>query len=179
MTIKRIEDALTKLGAEHEPPRGWEDRVLCHVVPPPKRVPVWPSICVAVALAMVAVYGITKPQPVRIDISVQHGPTVWRGQSIHTGDRVRVTASGGSHGMPRIWAFMDERLIGSCPGNPECYVSSDGVSMSFVVSAIGVYDFMAVSSDRAMDPAQDFDSSGADVASEPERNRASARFQVR
>ena len=52
--ISRIEAALARLGAEHEPPVGWEARVLAATAPPPRRAWWW------LAIAMKALKAATR-----------------------------------------------------------------------------------------------------------------------
>ena len=163
--IERIEAALARLGAEHEPPAGWEARVLAAAAPPRKR-PWWqlavPGAGLLAAAALVIFLAIPKrPSALNLVIEIDKDPTVVRGEtqvgsgdvheaSAHLGDVVHATAAGGgSHRA--IWVYRDEHeLVVACPGAARCRRAGDAVIADIPVTGIGTYQIVALGSTAAL-----------------------------
>jgi hypothetical protein len=148
-TIDRLEAALARLGAEHEPPRGWEARVLAAVGVPSRRR--WwfaiPAMAVMAAIAIVLTIPHARPEdPFAIQVSVVSvGPTV-RGSSAHAGDRVHASATGGGRHRA-IWVYRNDReLVLACPGGPSCGSTLGATTAELTLPSVGSYLFVAVTS---------------------------------
>src|SRR6185295_11711421 len=90
---QRIEAALAQLGAEYEPPLGWEARVLAATR---ARRPWWwyamPGFAVtALAVCAVALWPTAALPALALSVEVQH-PAPVRGREGQVGDTVRITA---------------------------------------------------------------------------------------
>jgi hypothetical protein len=147
--IDRLEAALACLGAEHEPPRGWETRVLAAVRPPARRGWWFVSHAMAVMAAIAIVLAIPHPPPddaLQLQVSVTPvGPAV-RGSSAHAGDRVHASATGGGHHRA-IWVYRNDReLVLACPGGPSCGSTLDATTAELTLPSVGTYMFVAVTS---------------------------------
>ena len=92
---QRIEEALAQLGAEYEPPLGWEARVLAATR---AHRPWWryarPGFAVAaLAVCAVALWPTAAPTELTLSVEVQHSAPV-RGREGQVGDTVRISAMG-------------------------------------------------------------------------------------
>ena len=143
----RIEAALSHLGSEHEPPAGWEARVIAAATAPRRR-PWWLFATSALALAGAAVVFASPgtPDPAvafTLDASVENGRTVVRGESPHAGDLLRATAHGG--GYRAVWVYHHDQLVAACPGGAACRFIGDA-TIADVELSIGNYQIVALSS---------------------------------
>lgn len=153
--LDRIEAALARLGAEHEPPRGWEARVLAAVATRRRR-PWWlyaaPGLTLAAA-AVFLVWFIAAPRPapaaIALDVRFDHKEVV-RGDERVVGDIAHVRVSGGNrHRVVRV--YRDEvHVVKSCPDDPACRVSSDATAVDFPLAQVGTYTIVALSSDAPL-----------------------------
>ena len=147
--ITRVEAALKQLGAAHEPPRGWETRVLAATRSRPRWCLWW---FVLPALAMIVSAPLFWPRSAPTDDRVAlHvildpvGPTM-RGSSAHVGDRVRVTAAG-SDPYRALWVYRNEHeLVVACPGGPSCRRAGDATTADLTLLAVGRYTLVAITS---------------------------------
>lgn len=166
--LERIESALKRLGAEHEPPPGWEARVLAAVAPERRSRPWWmfaaPGVAVAAAAA-VAVVVMLPPRPhalaLQVDV-IEQGKTRGGSAEASVGDTVRLTVSGGDrHHALRV--YRDEReLVFQCPGGPTCRSSDEGLTADLKVPMVGTYRIFALSASAPLpEPTGNFD---ADLA---------------
>jgi hypothetical protein len=152
-----MEDALERLGREHEPPPGWEARVLAQVQ---SRPPWWTRWTVWLALPAVALVAVAialwpghPPRNLELALDVTAAGPIVRGKSAHIGDRVTATAAGGER-YHAIWVYRDDELIAVCPGPSLCEISGDFARARIALGAYGTYTFVALSSVRAIPPAQ-------------------------
>jgi hypothetical protein len=144
--LDRIEAALSRLGAEHEPPLGWEARVLAAVAAPRRR-PWWQFAAPGLALAAAAVLAVwlsAAPQPaaVAFDVRFDHSELV-RGDDRVVGDVAHVRVSGGGYRSVRI--YRDEiHLVMHCPEDPACQVSGGATAIDFPLREVGTYLIVAL-----------------------------------
>jgi hypothetical protein len=142
--IERIETALADAGAGHEPPRGWEARVLAAVEARPRRtIARWWLLVPALAAAAVVLFFAWPRTPVpansqlALAITVERGGPLVRGTSAHVGDTLRATATGGGANRA-VWIYRDDReLVASCAGDEPC---------AFTVATRGDYSIVALAS---------------------------------
>jgi hypothetical protein len=145
----RIEAALSHLGREHEPPAGWEARVLAATAVP-RRKPWWLFATSALAFAgAAAILVVPQLQSRVVAFTVEApwdkgAPTV-RGASPNIGDLVHATVRGGT-GYRAVWVYHDDQLVAACPGDPGCRVEVDRTIADVRLRAIGVYRIVALSS---------------------------------
>ena len=161
--LERIEAALAQLGAEHEPPVGWEARVLAAIRTEQPRRSWWriavPALTLATA-AGIAVF-ILWPRPLVLDVLAEtprvHGATRglerMRGEgaeerAVH--DVVHVAVSGGA-GRRAIRVYRNEtEIVMSCPADPACRVSRDGIAVDVALDKVGDYMIVAIASKDAL-----------------------------
>ncbi len=147
----RLEDALERLGREHEPPPGWEARVLAQVQARPPcwtRWTVWLTIPAVVLVVLVfELWPRNQPRNLKLALGVTAAGPIVRGSSAHVGDLVTATASGGE-GYHAIWVYRDDELIAVCPGSSLCEISGDFARARIALGAYGTYTFVALSSAR-------------------------------
>ena len=153
--LARIEAALSRLGAEHEPPLGWEARVLAATATPHRRAWWWfaaPPLLAAAAAAVIVLLPPGKPSALQLAMEVEKGSTVvrMRGPEPQLGDVVHATATGG--GSHRgVWVYHDEtELVLQCPAGPHCRHTDDTVIADIALAAIGTYQIVALSSSAAL-----------------------------
>lgn len=152
----QIEQALARLGAEHEPPAGWEARVLAAIAEPPRRRwwMTWqlPALASAAAAAVIAIRLWPGPAPLlALHVDVTRGAPV-RGAEAQLGEVVHVAATGGS-GERAIWIYCDEvQLVLRCPGDRGCAASGDALAADLVLRQVGSYRIVALSAPAALPP---------------------------
>lgn len=144
-STERIEAALARLGAEHEPPVGWEARVLAAVAPTRRRWWVYaaPGVALAAAVA-VALVLLRRPVPeLALNVKVKHS-AVYRGDEASAGDIAHIVVSGGK-GLRAIWVYHEEvQLVLRCPGDPKCQVSDASTQVDVTLSSAGAYTVVAL-----------------------------------
>lgn len=149
---ERIVAALARLGAEYEPPLGWQARVLAASRPRRAHRPWWSYVMPAAAVAAAAVCVLqfrAPPRALAVDVDVEHRVAL-RGSEAQVGDVARVTVSGGADHRA-LWVYRDEqRLVMSCPGDPGCAVSAAGITLAFELREVGNYTVVALSSGAAL-----------------------------
>ena len=171
--IARIEAALSQLGREHEPPAGWEVRVLAATTMPRRR-PWWLFSTSAIAAAAVVVLcARIFPRPALTALAVElpfdrTGPAA-RGDTPNVGDIVHATARGGA-GFRAVWVYRRNTLVAACPGGAHCRSERDATIADVELRSIGLYRIVALSSAVPVPPPRGtFDS---DVASAQEAGAA-------
>jgi hypothetical protein len=151
--ITRIEAALSQLGREHEPPAGWEARVLAATAGP-RRKPWWLFATSALAVAGAAAVIVTRVVPAEpaepvaafaLEAPWDKGPATVRGDSLHVGDLVHATARGGG-GYRSVWVYRNEELVAACPGGQACRFEGDKTIADVRLLSIGSYRIVALSS---------------------------------
>jgi hypothetical protein len=149
--IARIEAALERLGAEHEPPAGWEARVLAQIGRAPwwRRLIRWRiAIPIAAAAAVVVVIALRATPAQRelgLVLAYQDTGVVVRGGSHHVGEILRATASGG-RGHRAVWIYCEGRLLVACPGGQRCRSSDDATIAELTLDTPGRYTIVALTS---------------------------------
>lgn len=160
----RILRALAQLGAEHEPPAGWERRVFAAVEDRPRRRWWWFAIPLA-ALAAAAVLVVPHlvpylaPEPDALALVVERGPspTRLRGDGgaagrlvvIH-GEPIHAVARGGAR-HHAIWVYRDgTELVARCPGGPACRSSGGALTLDLTLPIVGTYQVVAWSSEAEL-----------------------------
>jgi hypothetical protein len=158
--IERIEAALAKLGAEHEPPAGWEARVLA-ATSSPRRRPWWLfAVPAAVLAAAVLVFFVGRrapgPGPVAeaegaIELSKQAVASRGGGRDLVPGVPLEIRVKGRQR-YRALWIYRGERFEGACTesgelpageGGVSCKVSASEIIAEFVVKR-GKYQFVSV-----------------------------------
>lgn len=168
--IARIEAALKRLGEEHEPPLGWEARVLAATAPPKPKPRWWWFTAPAGAAAMVALVALFWP-PKRplIEISLnKKGSTMRSGtlmgeNSAHLGDAVTATARGHYRA---VWVYHNDALVVKCPGeSKQCQSSDDSTTAMVELTLYGEYQVIALSSESPVPaPTGVFDTDSASAS---------------
>lgn len=148
----RIEAALARLGAEHQPPVGWEARVLAATARTQRPwwlVPIPVAVLAAIAIAIAVVIVIAPgPTPFGATLAVtftRDSAVAYRAPSMMVGDVMRAKASGGS-GQRAVWIYRDGRLLRACPGDPQCVASDDATIAELALPSVGRYLIVAVTS---------------------------------
>jgi hypothetical protein len=161
----RLERAIAQLGAEHEPPAGWEARVLAAIEPKQPQRSLWAwlrrwwagiAIPVLAAGAAILLIHLRAPKPLEVAFSIERDPKlVVRGGSAQGSGRVVVvplysrlvlTAEGGT-GHRALWVYRGEReLVAACPGDPKC-APGDEPRLVLTLDKIEQFQVLALSSD--------------------------------
>jgi hypothetical protein len=146
--IARIEAALARLGAEHEPPAGWEARVLAATVER-KRARWWWLLPIPVAaiavLGIVLIPSSRAPSKPALAIGFKRGEAVHRGPSMIVGDVMTVDASGDA-AHRALWIYRDARLVLACPRDPRCRRADDKLIAELPLTSVGSYVIVALAS---------------------------------
>lgn len=154
----RIAAALARLGADHEPPVGWEARVLAAVAAPGRRW--WFAAPIAgIAAAAFALWALWPGGALALEVALDGGPRVRSGptgdgSAGHVGQIVRATASGGGR-YRAVRIYLRGQLIAACPAAPAC---SGPDRADLALTAVGRYLILALAADAPLPaPAGAFD----------------------
>ena len=137
---QRIEAALARLGAEHEPRVGWEARVMAAVATPRRRWWMYAGPAVAFAAAAAVALVVVRPPPpaLALNVGVQRS-ALYRGNEASAGDVAHIAVTGGK-GPRAIWVYHEEvQLVLRCPGDPRCRISDDSTEADLTLSSAGTY----------------------------------------
>jgi hypothetical protein len=182
--ITRLEQAIEQLGADQEPPPGWEARVLAAVEP---RRRSWlargwlargwlaiPAVA-AIALVVALVPRLRRaPEPLVVSAELVAGAQVMRGPSA-----LEAIARGGS-GHRALWIYRDGReLAAACPGHPRCERSGDALRIVLDPVPIGSYQIIALSSAAALPAATGSPDRDLAAATEAGASWQSTELEVR
>jgi len=154
--IARIEAALAQLGDEHEPPAGWEARVLA-ATGARRRRPWWHFAApgIVLAAAAVAVYLAIPPHrntALALRLTYDKAATVVRGDTHQIGEVVHATATGGDR-YRAVWIYRDEtELVAACPGSASCRTSDDVMVAEVTLALVGTYTIVALASSAPLAP---------------------------
>jgi len=150
--IARIEAALTGLGAEHEPPVGWQSRVLAAATT--RKSPKWWWFAApAVAAVVVVVVILQQPDEPGLELALtfDQGNVVVRGDtSLHAGDVMHAAATRGGP-YYAVWIYRNDLLVMACPGAIQCRVTNQAITADATL-ALGRYSIVALSSDSPLPP---------------------------
>lgn len=148
--LARIEAALRRLGADAEPPEGWERRVLAKVAERRPRRGWWTVPALALASAIMLAAPPSRPRELELVVAREaHGPAMrgrdTRGDSAHVGDDLIATATGGA-GTRVLWVYRNEsELVAVCPGGAMC-TSRGGLTARIRLASLGLYTVVALTS---------------------------------
>ncbi len=163
----RLEEALAKIGSEHEPPQGWQERVLSATrLPRPRR---WWIVALPMIAAAAAVTGLWvslgaggddgPPGALSLDLTFDKpGTVVRRVSSPHAGDVAHITSTGGI-GDRVIWVYRENQLVVACPGRIGegwCRAERDA-SIVDVQLGSGNYEIVVLSADVPLLPPSNYD----------------------
>ncbi|MEJ7596582.1 MAG: hypothetical protein WKG01_01625 [Kofleriaceae bacterium] len=138
---QRIELAIGELGREHEPPVGWEARVLAASTPKRRRWWMFAIPMFAVAALIVIVVGMrgpTRVPPLKLAIEIAKSGSVTRGDTARPGDVVRARVTGGSN-QRALWVYRNDRqLVLVCPGQA-CRLEDSALVGEVKLPVVGSY----------------------------------------
>jgi len=145
---ERIEQAIARLGADREPPPGWQARVLAEVAIRGRgrgRVRWWhlvvPALSAATVGFVLVAWLATSSAKATVELSIRRisaRQVVRGGEDFLLGDRLEVRAScGGTRCSFR--AYRDDRLLLACPGDPGCRVADGASSAEVGLDHLGGY----------------------------------------
>ena len=170
----RLERAIAQLGAEHEPPPGWEAKVLAAIESPraaaPERRPWlrrwWPAIPTAVLAAAVLVLVLrpTRPEALKLVVATRAGDPsrgAMRGgdqlDDVPLGNLIDISVRGGEHRA--VWVYRDSaRLVAACPRDASCETADGALRLVWKVDQIGRYQVVALTGSQALpEPTGDYE----------------------
>lgn len=153
IVYERLRQDLAALGAEEEPPLGWEGRVLRRIEERRRRRWVWMLAPLgAAALAATLFFAIPRaPATSTLFQEVVQEGSVRRAESATPGDRLRLRAETGeaAHAELRIYRNGRELLL-RCPGAPSCAQEEDEITVSFALPSPGRYQAMLLLDDQPL-----------------------------
>lgn len=144
--VARIEAALAAAGSEHEPPAGWEARVLAATREPRRTRWWWFAVPALVAAGILALWatrprGAHEPSPLQLALAIEHGGPLVRGATAHVGDTLAASATGGA-AHRAIWIYRDDQLVQACDAAAPCRLT---------LTSVGDYTVVAVASAAALE----------------------------
>jgi hypothetical protein len=149
----RIEAALRRLGAEYEPPVGWEARVMAAASVTRRRWWVYaaPGVALAAAAAIALVVVRRPPPALALNVEVKHS-VLYRGDEASAGDVAHIVVNGGK--APRaVWIYHEEvQLVLRCPTDPRCRVSGASIEVDLMLSSAGTYTVVALTGASGLPP---------------------------
>lgn len=147
--IARIEAALAGLGAEHEPPAGWEARVLAATAPRTRTWPRWWWLCAPIGAIAGLVFWLVPEgtQQLALVVALDSGPVV-RGSAARQGQVMHVTATGGG-AYREIRIYRDDVLEVVCPRDLACR-GAEGADLK--LDRTGSYQVVALASSSPIPP---------------------------
>lgn len=155
--LERIEKALGRLGSQHVPPSGWEDRVLAATVGRPRPKWVWRIALVGAPVAAAAAVWIlitTRVEPLRLSVLVSKPSGQAKDRAgdddPKLGDDLKITASGGEHRALRV--YLRGQLILDCSRNAACTETDDALTAPLKLDRIGDYVIVALSDEEPLEP---------------------------
>ena len=179
---ERLYAEIAALGAEDEPPAGWQARVWERLDQRRERRRLrWPrwrgwlvpvGVGLAASLAALILIRPPGPQPPSLRAEVQAGATVRRGGEAQPGDLLRLTAAtgGARHAELRVYR-NDTELVLRCSTERPCSRRGDEVRAAVLLDAVGRYQPLLMRSKIPLpSPVSDLDkdtsaalAAGADV----------------
>jgi hypothetical protein len=142
----RLERAIEQLGAEHEPPPGWEAKVLAAVAPRPRRWFAsrwWFAVPAVAAIAVAVVLVPWRPDPAALAVSAERVPSTetTRGGA----GEIRAAVRGGT-GTRALWVYRDrQELVAACPGHSACRTVDGAIRLELAIDRGGHYQVLALS----------------------------------
>jgi hypothetical protein len=153
---ERLRQDLAGIGADEEPPAGWEARVWARIEEQ-KRRPRWiwflaPVGAAALAAALFFAVPRAPTAPSLVQEVVEGGP-VRRATGAHPGDRLdlRAATAGSPHAELRVYRNGRD-LVLRCPGGVSCRRDGDEIRASLTLSSVGDYQAMLVLDDEPLPP---------------------------
>jgi hypothetical protein len=165
--MSRIEAALARLGAEHEPPAGWEDKVLAQIEQGSwwRRLLRWKIAIPIAATAIAAIVIIATVIPhdrigdraLALATTYRHPGGVFRGNSHQVGELMRAAATGGDR-YRAVWVYCEDKLVLACPGGSGCSSTDDATIAEVELKTAGHYTIVALTSRSPISaPSGEFD----------------------
>lgn len=151
-SMARLEQAIARLGAEHEPPLGWQANVLAAIDADRERS--WrgrwirwlaPAPALALGIVAAALLWISGPDSSSAFLSIRRVSTlqvVRGGEDFLLGDRLGIEAGCGVERCA-IRVYRDEQFVVGCPGTGSCRVGGAGVGMDLELDRMGEYVIVA------------------------------------
>jgi len=171
----RLERAIAQLGAEHEPPPGWEAQVLAAIEPQRAAVPErrpwlrrwWPAIPTAVLAAAVLVLVLRPGRSEALEVAFvatagdpSRGATrgEQRADEVTLGSRLDLAVRGG-RGHRALWLYrVGSGLVAACPGDARCDTAGGAPHLALTAGQIGEYQIVVLTTDAALPaPSGDYD----------------------
>jgi hypothetical protein len=171
---ERLRAGIAELGAEDEPPAGWQARVWERIEQRRERRRSWRQwwwvvpAGVAASLAALLLVRPPGPQPPSLRAEIQAGATVRRGAEAQPGDLLRLQAATGGARHAEIRVYRNDReLVLRCPAKHPC---------ALLLDAVGRYQPLLLLSRKPLPiPASDLETdtraalaAGADIRLAPE-----------
>jgi hypothetical protein len=160
---ERLRAELAALGAEDEPPVGWQTRVWDRLDQHrERRRPRWPGwrgwmvpVGVGLAASLAALFLIRPPgpQPPSLHAEVQAGATVRRGGEAQPGDLLRLTAAtgGARHAELRVYR-NDTELVLRCSTDRPCTRRGEELRAAVLLDAVGRYQPLLMRAQSPLPP---------------------------
>jgi hypothetical protein len=160
---ERLGAEIAALGAEDEPPVGWQARVWERLDQRrERRRPRWigwlvPAGVGLAAASLAALFLIPihppGPRPPSLSVEVQAGATVRRGGEAQPGDLLRLTAAigGARHAELRVYR-NDTELVLRCSTERPCSRRGDEVRAAVLLDTVGRYQPLLIRSERPLPP---------------------------
>jgi hypothetical protein len=165
---ERLRAEIAALGAEDEPPVGWQARVWERLDQRRERRrfrwPGWRGWLVPVGAVLAASLAalflirppeprLPEPRPPSLGVEIQAGATVRRGGEAQPGDLLRLTAAAGGarHAELRVYR-NDTELVLRCSTDRPCSRRGDEVRAAVLLDTIGRYQPLLLRAERPLPP---------------------------
>lgn len=161
---ERLRAEIAVLGAEDEPPVGWQARVWERLDQRRERrrprwlgwiVPAGVGLAAASLAALFLIFLIRPPEPrlPSLRVEVQAGATVRRGGEAQPGDLLRLmaTTGGARHAELRVYR-NDTELVLRCSTDRPCSRQGDEVRAAVLLDTVGRYQPLLLRAERPLPP---------------------------
>lgn len=161
---ERLHGDIAVAGEGIEPPPGWQAELWAAVEERKsagRRLRGWWLLVPAAAAVLIAILLLrpSAPPPARLALAVEVETgtgTVRRGAEAHPGDRLRLRATTGEAGHAELRVYRNNRvLVLRCSTEPPCQRRNGALEAELLLPAIGSYQSLLLTSDRALPPLPD------------------------
>lgn len=162
-TYEQLGTEIAALGAEDEPPMGWQARVWERLDQRrERRRPRWlgwsgwlvpAGVAAAASLAALFLIHPPEPRPPSLRVEVQAGTTVRRGGEAQPGDLLQLTAATGGSRQAELRVYRnDTELVLRCSTDRPCSRRGDKVRATVLLDAVGRYQPLLMRSESPLPP---------------------------
>lgn len=157
---ERLRAGIAALGAEHEPPPGWQARVWERIEERKERRRrhrpwlLWMVPAVAGAAAVLIVLFLLRPSPEAppsLVAQIESGDTVRRGEEAQPGDLLRLSAATGDAPYAELRVYRnDAEMVLRCSTESPCTRQGSSLTATLALEGVGRYTPLLLHSEKPL-----------------------------